>query len=342
MDTVTQMLFGAVVAQAGFRRRLGRRAMVAGALLAAVPDFDVVVGWVGGTFATWEHHRGLTHSLFFGPIVGPLSGWLLWRLDLWRRDRRWGEPPPEARRAWIFLSILVLLTHPLIDLFTSYGTQLLWPFTTTRFAINALPIIDPVYTLVLVVCVLLGAFAKSRPRFAADVAALALLAIFAYSLAGWAINGRVEAIARADFARPATVTAYPLLFQPYYRRVVAMTPQAAHVGYYSVLNPRPIAWREFPMAEGPAVDAVKRTREAEIFDWFSMRNLLWLANTGEDGITTVEAYDMRYGMPGTDLSFWGIRARVSGERLSPVEPFTTQRDASGAAFARFWSDMTGR
>ena len=56
MDTVTQMLLGAVVAQAGFRRRLGRRAIVAGAVLAAVPDFDIVAGWVGGE--TTDSNRG--------------------------------------------------------------------------------------------------------------------------------------------------------------------------------------------------------------------------------------------------------------------------------------------
>lgn len=342
MDTLTQMLLGAVVAQAGFRRRLGRRAIVAGAALAAVPDFDVVAGWAGGTFATWEHHRGLTHSILFGPIVGPFFGWLLWRLDARWYDRRWREPPPEALRSWMFLAVLVLFTHPLIDLFTSYGTQLLWPFSTARFAINALPIIDPVYSLILLAAVLCGAFLRVRARLAADVAVLALLAIFAYSLAGWALNSRIETIARADFARPASVSAYPLLFQPYYRRVVATTPQAAYIGYYSVLNPKPIEWREYAMARGPAVDAVKETREARIFDWFSMYNLLWTQRTTPDGATLVEAYDLRYGMPGTDLSFWGIRARVRDGASSPVEAFTTPRDASGEAFARFWSDMTGR
>lgn len=47
MDTVTQMLFGATVAQAGFRCRLGRKAMVAGAALGLIPDLDVAVGWIG-------------------------------------------------------------------------------------------------------------------------------------------------------------------------------------------------------------------------------------------------------------------------------------------------------
>jgi membrane-bound metal-dependent hydrolase YbcI (DUF457 family) len=130
MDSITQSLLGAVVAQAGFRRTLGGRAVVAGAVLGAVPDLDVVAG-LFGPYANWLHHRGVTHSIFFGPIAGPLFGWGLWCFFRWRAPRR-GEPEtrssPEQLRAWIWLSIFALFTHPLIDLFTSYGTQLLAPY----------------------------------------------------------------------------------------------------------------------------------------------------------------------------------------------------------------------
>jgi inner membrane protein len=78
MDTITQMLFGATVAQVGFRRRLGRRAIAAGALVALVPDLDIAAGWIGGPFVNWVHHRGLTHSILFGPVAGILFGWLIW------------------------------------------------------------------------------------------------------------------------------------------------------------------------------------------------------------------------------------------------------------------------
>jgi inner membrane protein len=82
MDSVTQALFGATVAQAGFRRELGRQALVAGAVLGTIPDLDVAVGWVADAFSSWQHHRGLTHSLFFGPVLGPLFGWAIWRLEM--------------------------------------------------------------------------------------------------------------------------------------------------------------------------------------------------------------------------------------------------------------------
>ena len=345
MDTVTQMLFGATVAQAGFRRKLGRKALVAGAVMGLIPDLDVVVGWAAGPFASWQHHRGLTHSLLFGPLVGPLLGWLIWR---WQRQRH-PQPTPDADqdmlRAWVWLCVLGLFTHPLIDAFTSYGTQLLWPLTTTRFAINAMPIIDPVYSSALIVALIAGVLIVARPRLSQDIAAAALFFIVLYSLGGWALNGHVERVARGQFARAGEVTAYPLLFQPYYRRVLALTPEAAFVGYYSVLNPGPIQWTEFPIASGSEIEVVRATREGAIFEWFTMDKPLWRSTPQEDGTRLVEGYDLRYGMPGaSSLSMWGVRAKVdaAGRLAGPVERFTTPRDTSGAAFGRFWHEMTGR
>ncbi|GGE40901.1 hypothetical protein GCM10007276_17850 [Agaricicola taiwanensis] len=344
MDTVTQMLFGATVAQAGFRRRLGRKALVVGAIMGLIPDLDVAVGWIWGPFASWQYHRAFTHSLLFGPLVGPIFAWMIWR---WQRSRHPALTADEEQhmlRAWVWLCVLGLFTHPLIDAFTSYGTQLLWPITTTRFAINSMPIIDPLYSLVLIAAVAVGIAVKKRPRLAQDVAAAALLFIVLYSLGGWALNTQVERVAREQFARAGEVTAYPLLFQPYYRRVLVTTPDTAYVGYYSVLNPKPIDFQEFPIASGPEVEAVRATHEGAVFEWFSMNKPLWRSTPQQDGSRIVEGYDLRYGMPGpSNLSMWGVRARVmpDGTLAGPVERFSTPREATGDQFRQFWHDMTG-
>ncbi|MBB3264947.1 inner membrane protein [Azospirillum sp. OGB3] len=348
MDTVTQMLLGATVAQAGFCRRLGRRALAVGAGIALIPDLDVAAGWIGGPFANWVHHRGLTHSILFGPVAGPLFGWLVW---LWQRRRHGPDSPSgdgEARRAWIWLAILALMTHPVIDVFTSYGTQWLYPLTTTRFAINAMPIIDPIYSLILVVALVTGVALRKRAALAQDIAGAALILVSAYTLGGWAINDRVEAIARAQIAGTAEVTAkvtaYPTLFQPVLRRVVAETPDAVLVGFHSVLSDGGIHWERFERGRSPAIEAVAATPEAEVFRWFSMDNLIWREQPLEDGRRLVQALDHRYGMPGvSSLGFWGIRAVVdpAGRLVGPVETFQTPRDASRAAWQDLWVRIVG-
>jgi inner membrane protein len=105
MDTVTQALLGASVAEAGFARRLGRRALWWGALGGLLPDLDVLAVAFDGPFGEFRYHRGITHSLWFGPVLGPLLGWGVWRL--YRRRGR--DPGPLA--AWVGLFTLALFTH---------------------------------------------------------------------------------------------------------------------------------------------------------------------------------------------------------------------------------------
>lgn len=344
MDTVTQMLLGATVAQAGFRRRLGRRALAVGAAVALLPDLDVVAGWIGGPFANWVHHRGLTHSLLFGPPVGLLLGWLVW---LWHRGRyglgsSWGEA--DALRAWCRLAILALMTHPVIDVFTSYGTQWLYPLTSTRFAISAMPIIDPIYSLTLVVALVAGILLRERKDLAEDVAAAALIIISAYTLGGWAINERVEAVAKEQIVAPAEVRAYPTLFQPVLRRVVVEMHDAVLVGFHSVLSDRKIEWERFERNTSPAIDALAATPEAGVLRWFSMDNVYWREQPLAAGGTLVQALDYRYGMPGAStLAFWGIQAVVdeTGVLAGPVEMFRTPRDTSPAAWQDLWMRIIG-
>lgn len=343
MDTVTQMLLGGAVAQLGFRRRLGRRAVAVGALLGMVPDLDIVVRWVAGPVPYWAHHRGITHSFLFGPVVGPAFGWIASRIERWRDP---GEPlyaSPARLRSWMWLGVAALITHPLIDLFTSYGTMLLSPLDATRFAVDAMPIIDPVYSLALLLAVLIGL--KVGAGTASRIAAVALLFVTLYTFGGWAINERVRAVARAEIGRGAEITAYPLLLQPYYRRILAMGEGEARVGYYSVLNPQSIEWTSYPLASTPAIAAVRVTAEGRVFDWFAMDKVMWRETApGTDGSRTVEGFDLRYGMPGNEPSLWGLRATVGADGAVHGVPqaFSVPRVTDADAWSRYWTAITGR
>lgn len=343
MDSLTHVLFGAALAQTGFRQRPGRRAIVGAIAIASLPDLDVAAGWANSRFAEWQHHRGFTHSLLFAPVAGPLIGWAIDRFERWRENPLPGEASPEERlKWWVWLSILALLSHPPLDVFTSYGTQLLWPLTSARFAVDAVAIIDPVYSLIPLAFALI--YGAARPEAARRVALKVFAFMAAYVAGATVLYDQIEKIATADFGRPADVRAYPLLFQPYFRRVVAITPEAAYVGYYSLINPKPIAWTEYPNGEGAAIEAVRRTREAALFEWFSMDKVLWRATPDGDGRTRVEATDLRYGMIGpTDFGQWGIRAIVDSVNaiVGRLQPFSVPRDASGAALRRYWTDITG-
>ncbi|MEK9971578.1 MAG: metal-dependent hydrolase, partial [Ferrovibrio sp.] len=146
MDSVTQILFGGVIAAAGFRSGLGRRAVIAGGAVATLPDLDVLADLVTepSVINVWLHHRSVTHSFPVTLVAGATIGLGIWAIE--RRRRR--QPRILAkdalddagrRNAWMWLGTLSAVTHPLLDVFTAYGTQLLAPFNSARFAVNAMP-----------------------------------------------------------------------------------------------------------------------------------------------------------------------------------------------------------
>jgi inner membrane protein len=154
MDSITQAVLGASIQGALLGRWQGRKALLYGAMLATVPDLDVVMEY-GDAVANMTYHRGFSHSLFV------LSGFALLLAWLARRFRP--HPGYSANRLLLTLW-LVLITHPLLDAFTSYGTQLFWPLMPTPTAWSSLFIIDPLYTMPLIAAVVISLFTGLREQ----------------------------------------------------------------------------------------------------------------------------------------------------------------------------------
>jgi inner membrane protein len=332
MDPFSQAALGAVVAQAAGHRRLGYRAALYGAAAGALPDVDVLFS-IGGDFIDQlVTHRGITHSLFFAPVVGPILGWLIWRRE---RSR---HADPELRNLWMLVITLALLSHPLLDLLTPYGTQLLLPFSDARFAVNAMPIIDPAYSLLLALGLLLAWMPALRQRIPASAIATATLVISTGYLGyGWLQGLRAEAAARDQLARegvtPQRLAAFPTILQVHLRRVVARTATEDRVGFYSTWSPCEIEWNTAPRG-GPEARARLQpflaTREGRVFDWFAMGWARFdLVPTGSGWLLT--AGDLRYGFDedpltsiftvnaNLDLSGYPVETLAAG-RVGPRDP----------------------
>lgn len=163
MDPVTQGLLGAAAAQAALGTRL-RHAWLMGAVGGVIPDLDVLIGSPTDPLLAIEYHRQFTHALAFIPVGGAVAAfpWLLRA----RGRARW--------KAVLAAATLGYATHGLLDAFTTYGTQLWWPFSSARVAWNWISIVDPVFTLALLVGVVWAARRHSRAP-AAVALAFALL-----------------------------------------------------------------------------------------------------------------------------------------------------------------------
>lgn len=322
MDTLTQIALGATIGQAVGLRRLGRGAVLAGAAGGLVPDLDVLAVPLLGPLAEWQYHRGVTHSLFFGPLLAPAFGWLSWRYAGWRRP---ADPAasPEAYATWTWVWLLALLTHPLLDLFTVYGTQLLAPLADTRFAIPAVAIIDPAYTVLLLAALVLGWRAAAPRAVRAAAAALALSTLYLFF--GWAQNDAAEHIARAQLAREgestAAVQAYPSIFQPFLRRVVVERDDGVRVGFVSTLAPSQIRWTCLARPSDPRVAVVADSAAGRILTRFAAGRVWPRLVPLDDGALEVRLTDLRYGFPGdTVAGWWGIEATVGADAALAAPP----------------------
>src|SRR5690606_34630920 len=112
MDSVTQATLGAGIGGALMGHRYGRKAVLAGAALATLPDLDVLIDY-GDPLTQMINHRGFSHSLF---VLTGLSFVLAW---LARRSRLHDDGGEYGR---LLLTLwLILVTHPILDAFTSYG-----------------------------------------------------------------------------------------------------------------------------------------------------------------------------------------------------------------------------
>lgn len=146
MDSLTQAVLGATVYGAVMGRKQGRRALIYGAMLGTLPDLDVVLSYPDPVSAM-THHRGFSHSLIVLTAFSFLLAWLSTKF----------KPSPHYSGKRLCLAIwLTLVTHPVLDAFTTYGTQLLWPFMPTPTAWSTIFIVDPAYTVPLALATLLG------------------------------------------------------------------------------------------------------------------------------------------------------------------------------------------
>jgi len=373
MDTVTHMLLGAATAPLGFRTRIGRDATWMAAAAALVPDLDIfILPWVGlggsenPAVARVFSHRGLTHSLLVVPLVAAVVAGAWWagrRLWLRRRARRQegvATAPSTAATAppapfWMLYAcaFLAALTHPLLDWCTSYGTELFAPITDTRYACDAVGIIDLFFTGILVAtflaCFLIRKIGHVRwERAALAVGWIGFLAALGYLGAGRALHDRAVAEIRGMAApeRVLRAEAYPALGTIFLWRGVAETEDTFVVARLRPLSGDDRPPERAPKATGPLVERARELPQVRNYIWFAMGMVEARFNLKE-GPGVVEFHDMRYG-PTTDSvsSLWPLRVTfddtgrvVDIRRVSPVGPGTSGR---WSLIRRMWHDLWGR
>ncbi len=338
MDTVTQVALGVVIAEVGFRRRLGKSANWLAAASALFPDLDFLFQPFAGEWGFLTVHRGFSHSFFFTLLAPFPLAWLFWR-----------KSKPD-RSYWSFwaCSLVAMLSHVFLDLCTSYGTQVLLPFSNRRFAWNLIGVIDLGYSSILALALIGCIIARMRGRGRwGPWIALAGLALSTGYVGISAVNhARVVKLAKRAAEEmgehPLRVEAYPAIGTVFVWRAVAETEEAFLVGRISFLRESELHFSRLPKELNRLSIQASMHPKVQEYDDFALGMLRPILIEGKDG-WDIEFDDMRYALPADNpRSVWTVRVQFAEDgrtiRADPLERSYQERPISWT-IRTIWNDI---
>lgn len=217
MDSVTQFALGATIGAAMLGPKIGmRKAAVIGGLIGTVPDLDTFLP-SPDPVSSFTSHRGFSHSLLIQAVATPILAEPLF----------WMFRTLKERRGLTYLAIyLILATHALIDGMTVYGTRLLWPLYEHPVGVGSIFIIDPLYTVPLLIVTVWALLrnrdtARFRRWLHGALAASTLYMLGTWGLQQWA-DARALAWLNAHDISPARTLTIPTPFNVFYWRTIAI------------------------------------------------------------------------------------------------------------------------
>ena len=163
MDPISQGTVGAAFAQSFASKNNIFKISLIGFFAGLTPDADVLISSSTDPILFLEYHRQFTHSLFFIPFGALMVTFFLY--PLFRKTM--------SLKTVYLASFLGYATHGLLDACTSYGTLLFWPFSNERVTWNNISIVDPLFTIPILI--LVGTAIKTRKR------------LFSFFAIGWII-----------------------------------------------------------------------------------------------------------------------------------------------------------
>lgn len=321
MDSLTQACLGAAVGGALLGRRLGRKAVLIGAALGTLPDLDVVIDY-GDAVADYTYHRGFSHSL---AVLGALATLLA------IVTARFAPRDIPLRRWWLFY-LACLLTHPLLDAFTTYGTQLWWPLNIPPVSWASIFIIDPLYTLPLIVSALYVLVRGYRARALRWGLALST-AYLAFTLGAKAtIDARIEPLLTERGIADTPRLVQPTPFNALLWRVTVVDGDAYHEALVGLFDTQPAPLERFARG-GRYQDIALNTANGRRLAWFAGPFLRYRTQQ-EEGTTWLVATDLRLGFPGFHPFNFRLARRDGDDWRAVASRLVPGRSADTAVLAR--------
>lgn len=333
MDSLTQIVLGAAVGEKLLGKKLGNRALFYGAIAGTIPDLDVYFGKLFDPITAIEIHRGFSHSILFFILLSPFLGWILSKIE-----KKRGVTFKQATVFWF----IGLLTHALLDAFTTWGTQLFYPFDI-RLSLHSIFVIDPLYTLPFLFClIMVMRFKRNNPK-RQKWNHLGLLISSSYLL----LTVITQQIVASKFEKNLSEQNIE-----YTRKIVKPSPMniilwnsvietqnGYYMGDYSFFDSQPISLDYYP--KNP--DLIEDVTHEKV-----IRQLQWISE-GWFTITQVgeQRYfnDMRFGLISTDrknpeFSF-SYEIVTENEQVNAIEVTNKRKGRAKELLSNLWQRIKG-
>ncbi len=298
MDPLTQGALGASLSQSFSKKSHVLVVGILGFLSAMTPDLDIFIRSEKDPLLFLEFHRQFTHSLIFIPIGGLLCSIIFYFLFA-------KYAKLTFKQAYLYCT-LGYATHGLLDSCTSYGTQLLWPFTNHRYSWDTVSIIDPILTIPLVILIIIAAVRKN-PKFAL----IGFVWVICYQLIGLYQNHRASDVgwqlATQRGHTPIRLNVKPTLGNLILWRVMYETKEGFYTDGVRIvldtkifpgkLTPKLDIKRDFPWLN----ENSQQAKDLKRFSWFSQ------GYVSVDPDNPARVIDTRYSLlPNETRGLWSI------------------------------------
>jgi inner membrane protein len=284
MDSLSHIVIGAAIGETLLGKKIGRWAMLLGAIAKSMPDFDLFYTGLSDPRAYMCEHRAHTHSLFIEALYAIPIAWILVKLF---------KQKVSFKQMLIFM-LACLWGHSLLDWCTCFGTQLLLPFTNENYSLNNLAIVDLLFTLPMFVMVLFAVFYKRNTVRRNKLAKASLIYCFIYLGLTFVNKAIVESkvqdsIIKNNISATNHIT-NPTMLNNILWYSVGSNDSTIFVGEVSLLNRKnPIKWYSYPRNQN-LMQQNKSKNDVAILKWFS--DPYTIAQTNGD---TLNVYAVKFG-----------------------------------------------
>ena len=331
MDSLSQLVLGSAISIAVMGRRTAVwKAALWGGVAGTLPDLDALLDF-GDAVSNMVYHRAQSHGLFYLTLFAPLMAWLVSSLH--------GEKVLFKR--WLLALWLALFTHPILDWFTIYGTQLWQPFSDAPLGLGSMFIVDPLYTLPLLIGVIAALASKpSGLRWNALALSFSCVYLAWSAMTQMHVHTNVRETLAARGISDAKFFVTPAPLNTILWRVVVLRPGGFEEGYYSLFDKERRIQLDSFKSDDTLRDALKSNKDVQRLTAFTGGFVKLQEKNGKALLS-----DLRMGQePGYVFTF-AIAERdaqqLNGWRDLPAVNVGERGDA-GKLFAWLWPRMLGQ